>query len=191
MVQSIVVHIVIKWQSKYILLKQVEERYFILNFCFKELIEWHRERIDCLIEGGCDLLAFETIPCTKEATALVSILSLYPKMKAWLSFSCRNDTLISNGERFKDAYNLFKDNKQLIAIGINCTYPKFIKHLFKSVERKEDDKPFIVYGKQFIHFIQIFLFKHFEIILKRMMVLNGTLLDECNCLFSSFFFPFF
>ncbi len=56
---------------------------------FKELIEWHRPRIDALLEAGVDLLAFETIPSIKEATALCSILADYPLAEAWLSFSCK------------------------------------------------------------------------------------------------------
>lgn len=53
------------------------------------LNEWHKPRISALIEGGIDLLAFETIPCEKEAVVLLSILKEFPNMKAWLSFNCK------------------------------------------------------------------------------------------------------
>jgi homocysteine S-methyltransferase len=55
----------------------------------KELVEWHKPRVEALLEAGVDLLAFETIPSVKEATALCSILSQYPEARAWLSFSCK------------------------------------------------------------------------------------------------------
>lgn len=50
--------------------------------------EWHRPRIEALVEGGCDLLALETIPCKVEAEMLVELMKDYPNVNAWLSFSC-------------------------------------------------------------------------------------------------------
>lgn len=50
--------------------------------------EWHRPRIDALVESGVDLLALETIPCRIEAEMLVELIREYPDLKAWLSFSC-------------------------------------------------------------------------------------------------------
>ena len=41
------------------------------------------------MEAKCDLLAIETIPSIKEATAILELLSEYPDFKAWLSFSCK------------------------------------------------------------------------------------------------------
>ncbi len=51
--------------------------------------EWHRPRLECLLEANCDLIAIETIPSIKEADAILSLLSEYPNTKAWLSFSCK------------------------------------------------------------------------------------------------------
>lgn len=51
-----------------------------------------------------------------------------------------------NGDKFKDAYNTFKENPQLVAIGINCSNPRYITSLLKSVTCCEKlTKPFIVY----------------------------------------------
>ena len=47
------------------------------------------------------------------------------------------------GESFCDAYETFRNNKQLIAIGINCTYPLYVTNLLKSV--KNYSTPFVVY----------------------------------------------
>lgn len=58
----------------------------------------------------------------------------------------QDETSLCNGDAFKDAYEKFKDNDQLVAIGVNCTYPKYIKSLLQSVARNEElTKPFIVY----------------------------------------------
>lgn len=52
-------------------------------------MKWHRPRLECLLEEGCDLIALETIPSIKEATALLTLLAEFPTAKAWLSFSCK------------------------------------------------------------------------------------------------------
>jgi len=51
--------------------------------------EWHRPRIRALVEGGVDLLAFETIPALQEAQVLLELLREFPDTSAWLSFSCK------------------------------------------------------------------------------------------------------
>lgn len=51
--------------------------------------EWHKPRIEALIEGGVDILALETIPCQSEAEMLVELIKEYPNIKAWLTFTCR------------------------------------------------------------------------------------------------------
>ncbi|KAL1457543.1 hypothetical protein WDU94_007759, partial [Cyamophila willieti] len=51
--------------------------------------EWHRPRIEALVEAGVDILAFETIPSSKEAMVLLELLKEWPNQKAWLSFSCK------------------------------------------------------------------------------------------------------
>jgi homocysteine S-methyltransferase len=53
---------------------------------------------------------------------------------------------LCDGESFKTAYDTFKINDQLVAIGINCTNPKYISSLLKSAQREPcREKPFIVY----------------------------------------------
>jgi homocysteine S-methyltransferase len=53
------------------------------------LMEWHRPRVQALVEAGVEYLALETIPCLKEGEALVELLREFPRQKAWLSFSCK------------------------------------------------------------------------------------------------------
>ena len=72
------------------------------------LMEWHRPRLESLIEAKCDLLAIETIPSIKEARAIANLLALYhPDFKAWLAFSCKDGEHLCSGETFKDAYEAF------------------------------------------------------------------------------------
>lgn len=57
------------------------------------LMDWHRVRLECLLEADCDLLAIETMPSIKEALAVTTLLASYPNAKAWLAFSCKVDNL--------------------------------------------------------------------------------------------------
>ena len=67
-----------------------------------ELIDFHRPRVEALIASGADLLACETIPCLIEARALTQLLSEFPKVSAWLTFSAKDDEHICKGERIAD-----------------------------------------------------------------------------------------
>lgn len=58
--------------------------------------EWHRPRMQALVEAGVDLLALETIPCQEEAEMLVELLREFPTVKAWLAFSCKVSKEFSN-----------------------------------------------------------------------------------------------
>lgn len=109
---------------------------------------WHTPRIKALIEAGVDLLAFETIPCEKEALVLMELLKEYPDMKAWLSFSCQDDTFIAHGENFKEVVKKcwHMNPEQLLAIGVNCCSPKIVIKLLKGINDDEDSPiPFITY----------------------------------------------
>jgi len=55
----------------------------------KDLYDWHKPRIQALVEAGVDVVLFETIPSIVEADILLNILDEYPNQKACLSFSCK------------------------------------------------------------------------------------------------------
>jgi homocysteine S-methyltransferase len=104
--------------------------------------------MECLLEMGCDLLAIESIPCIKEARAIIKLLATFPDAKAWLSFTCKDELRLSNGDSFKEAYDTFKSNEQLVAIGINCSSPYHVTGLLESVVGGGEGplaKPFVVY----------------------------------------------
>ncbi|XP_072936970.1 homocysteine S-methyltransferase-like [Epargyreus clarus] len=111
--------------------------------------EWHRPRIQALVEGGVDLLALETIPCQEEAEMLCDLLREFPHVKAWLAFSCKDDQSIAHGECFqKVAKKCWEANPdQLVAIGVNCCAPSYISNLLKGFndDRPHDPIPLIVY----------------------------------------------
>src|SRR3984893_16556349 len=62
------------------------------------LAEFHRPRFEVLAGSGADLLAFETIPCLREALILARLLEEFPAMSAWISFSCQDGSRNCEGE---------------------------------------------------------------------------------------------
>lgn len=110
--------------------------------------EWHTPRIKALIEAGVDLLAIETLPCSKEAEVLVEMLKEYPNMKAWLSFSCKDEHVLANGEDFKTVAKKCWDMNpgQLLAMGVNCCPPTIVSKLFKGInDDRQTPIPFVTY----------------------------------------------
>ncbi|MEP7134456.1 MAG: homocysteine S-methyltransferase [Chloroflexota bacterium] len=119
---------------------------YIGNYGLTEqaLMDFHRPRMQALIEAGADMLACETIPSLIEAQAISQLLKEFPNITAWISFSARDGEHISEGQSFADCVKLLEDNPQITAIGINCTSPKYIPSLIREA-KKETSKPILVY----------------------------------------------
>lgn len=109
-----------------------------------ELIDFHRPRLEALLEEDPELLALETIPCRVESEALLRLLSEYPEARAWISFSARDGEHISEGQRMADMAALVDDSPQILAVGINCTPPRYIESLLRAAA-SATDKPLIAY----------------------------------------------
>ncbi|CAH2267340.1 jg27523 [Pararge aegeria aegeria] len=95
------------------------------------MYEWHKPRIDTLVSSGVDLLAIETIPCKKEAMVLTNMLKKYPSVKAWISFSCKDDVSLAHGENFQEVARACweMNTEQLVAVGVNCLSPNCVANL--------------------------------------------------------------
>ncbi|EDW77811.1 uncharacterized protein Dwil_GK24683 [Drosophila willistoni] len=122
------------------------------------LQKWHKVRIDTCLLNGVDGLAVETMPCLLEAKAVTElILTSYSNVKFWVSFQCRDETSLANGESFAHAahtiWRMVQDAGQesrLLAIGVNCVNPNFVSSLFKSLNSLAgpDRIPLIVYSNR-------------------------------------------
>lgn len=110
----------------------------------QQLMDFHRPRMQALIEAGADILACETIPCLAEAQALVKLLDEFRSLPAWISFSCRDEEHVSEGQRLEDCVRLAGSSQYVAAVGVNCTSPKFIPSLIHEA-KKATDKPVLVY----------------------------------------------
>ena len=110
----------------------------------EQLIDFHRPRMAVLAESGADLFACETIPCPQEAQALLRLLAEFPRMTAWLSFSCRDGQHVCQGEPFAECVALANGSPQVVAVGVNCTAPRFVGELLQ-IGSAVTDKPLICY----------------------------------------------
>ena len=110
----------------------------------EQLIEFHRPRMKALIEAGADMLACETIPSPIEARALVKLLGEFKGVSAWISFSCRDEAHVCEGETLEECIRQVESSPQVAALGVNCTSPKFIPALILEA-KKATDKPILVY----------------------------------------------
>ena len=114
------------------------------NLTEEELIEFHRPRMKALIEAGAEILACETIPCISEARALVKLLDEFKGMHAWISFSCRDEAHVCEGDPLAECVRQIESNPQVAAVGINCTSPSYIPSLIREA-KKATNKPVLVY----------------------------------------------
>lgn len=110
----------------------------------RELIDWHRPRLEILANSGADLLALETVPSLAEAEALIQLLRDFPHIHAWLSVSCRDERHLCHGEPFRDVVQLAEASPNIVAVGVNCTAPRFIEGLLASAAGATT-KPLVVY----------------------------------------------
>lgn len=98
----------------------------------RELIDFHRPRMEVLADTAADLFAFETIPSMLEAEALIELMREFPGKYAWLSFSCKDQAHVCHGELFSECVALADSSDQIVAVGLNCTAPEFAVPLLDS-----------------------------------------------------------
>jgi homocysteine S-methyltransferase len=84
------------------------------------------------------------VPCLTEGEALVKILSEFSPMPAWLSFSCKDETILCHGEPFAEAVALADASPNIVAVGVNCTAPRHIESLL-SIAAGVTSKPLVAY----------------------------------------------
>lgn len=111
----------------------------------KTLKDFHRRRVQLLAESGADLIAFETTPNKLEAKAYAELLEEENiKIPAWFSFNSKDGTNVVSGDSISECASIADSCKQVVAVGINCTPPRFIHGLVQSI-KKVTTKPILVY----------------------------------------------
>lgn len=118
----------------------------------EKLKNFHRRRLLVLADAGPDLLAFETIPCKLEIQALVELLDEEKiRIPAWVALNSKDGVNVVNGDSLTDCVGLLDNCTKVVAVGINCTPPRFILDLIR-VARKVTSKPIMVYPNSGEHY---------------------------------------
>ncbi|KAJ0982500.1 hypothetical protein J5N97_010755 [Dioscorea zingiberensis] len=109
------------------------------------LKDFHRRRVEVLAESGADLIAFETIPNKIEAQAYVELLEESNlKIPAWFSFNSKDGVCTVSGDPITECAAIANSCDKVVAVGINCTPPRFIHGLILLI-RKVTNKPILIY----------------------------------------------
>ena len=107
------------------------------------LREVHAPRIEALLAAGVDMLALETIPTMREAAVLLELVEA-SGAQAWLSYQCRDGTSTAAGEPFHEAVSVAHGRAGVVAVGVNCTAPRFVPALL-AVAAATTDLPLVAY----------------------------------------------
>jgi homocysteine S-methyltransferase len=111
---------------------------------FSDLVKYHAERLAVIEATAADFVALESVPSLEEAEAIVEALHQHPSVHGWISFTCKDGERVSHGEKLAHCGEFLDRQKQVIAVGINCTQPKFILPLIGEL-KQATRKPVVVY----------------------------------------------
>ncbi len=108
------------------------------------LAAFHRPRLEVLADSGADLFACETIPSAREALVLARLMADFPRMSAWISFSCRDGAHTCEGQRVDVAVAALNEFPQIVAVGVNCSAPGYVASVLERM-RAATIKPLLAY----------------------------------------------
>jgi homocysteine S-methyltransferase len=87
----------------------------------EEMKDFHRGRIQALVEAGVDVLACETIPSKEEAETLLELVSSeFPDVETWFTFTLRDGEHIADGTSLAEVAKLFRGADKVVGLGFNC-----------------------------------------------------------------------
>lgn len=108
----------------------------------KELLAFHRPRIQELIAARPDALAVETIPDVDEAEAVLEVIR-GSGVPTWLSYSIRGDRTCA-GQPLAEAFAVAAGIPEVIAVGVNCCAPGDVSNAV-TVARRVTGLPVVAY----------------------------------------------
>ena len=83
--------------------------------------QFHRGRIEALVQAGVDVLACETMPTKGEVEAILELLTTeFPHTEAWFTFTLRDGKHMSDGTPLLEIAKTFQGVGQVVAVGVNC-----------------------------------------------------------------------
>ncbi|GAA3358389.1 homocysteine S-methyltransferase [Saccharopolyspora gregorii] len=108
----------------------------------RELVAFHRSRMEVFAEAAPDLFALETVPDVDEAAALLDALSGLG-VPAWLSYTISGERTRA-GQPLDEAFALVAGRDDVLAVGVNCCSPADATRAVP-VAREVTGKPVVVY----------------------------------------------
>lgn len=108
----------------------------------RALVDFHRERLDVLVDAQPDVLAIETIPDLDEVVALVEAIDDYPGIPAWLTVSIGADGNLCAGQSLTELAQVAAAH--VSALGINCSAPSAATAGILAL-REATELPLVVY----------------------------------------------
>ncbi|MFD8013700.1 homocysteine S-methyltransferase [Streptomyces sp. NPDC058955] len=87
----------------------------------RELVAFHRPRVETLAAAGPDVLALETVPDADEAEALLRAVEGCG-VPVWLSYTVAGGRTRA-GQGLAEAFAVAAGNEQVVAVGVNCCEP--------------------------------------------------------------------
>ncbi|TDM48533.1 homocysteine S-methyltransferase [Macrococcoides goetzii] len=109
-----------------------------------DYIQYHKERLDILIEAGVNVFAFETIPNIEEIKAVKTLLRDYPSIEAWVSVTLKDSNHLSDGTPLEEVIRVVNEIDNVFAFGVNCTSVKVIDGAVDKLIALSD-KPLMLY----------------------------------------------
>lgn len=109
-----------------------------------QLRAFHERRLRVFDDSGADVLALETIPSFVEARVLADLL-LPCDTPAWVSFSCPDARHISDGTPIEDAASLFAGHPVVLAVGVNCSSPRYVPEIVRRFRAAVPDRAVVAY----------------------------------------------
>ncbi|PIN22549.1 Homocysteine S-methyltransferase [Handroanthus impetiginosus] len=111
----------------------------------EKLKDFHRRRLQILVEAGPDLLAFETIPNKLEAQACIELLDEESvTIPSWICLSSVDGENAPSGESFEECLEIINKSSRVSAVGINCAPPHFVLSLIQRF-KESTGKAIVVY----------------------------------------------
>ena len=107
--------------------------------------DYHREKLAILVDSGADLIAIETIPLADEVLLIAEILEELGAPPAWFSFGFADETQTYGLDAVDKAVLSIAGYADLVAIGMNCTHPRYVDSLLASMSELVSGIPLIVY----------------------------------------------
>ena len=112
---------------------------------WSDVEDYHRHKLNILVDSGADLIAVETIPLADEARLIAEILQECGSPPAWFSFGFADSAVTYGGNTVSQAVASVVDYDNLVGVGINCTRPDYVEGLLSAMGQLAPTAAFVVY----------------------------------------------